>query len=156
MITLKPILSQLCPGDWFMSLDLKDAYFHIEVVPHHKLFLRFAFKGLAYQYKVLPFGLSLATSTTGSFWPSPEGGFDIAQDPPNQPLRLPGDQGQFCLEHTVTSQQVQFLGTVIDSVQMTATVSAERATMIHRQAASFKELKELILARHCCNAAPSL
>ncbi len=30
------------------------------------------------------------------------GGFDIAQDPPNQPLRLPGDQGQFCLEHTVT------------------------------------------------------
>ncbi len=46
MITLKPIISQLCPGDWFMSLDLKDAYFHIEVVPHHKLFLRFAFKGV--------------------------------------------------------------------------------------------------------------
>ncbi len=48
------------------------------------------------------------------------------------------------------SQRVSFLGTVIDSVQMTATVSAERATMIHRQAASFKELKELISARHCC------
>ncbi len=48
------------------------------------------------------------------------------------------------------SQRVSFLGTVIDSVQMTATVSAERATMIHHQAASFKELKELISARHCC------
>ncbi len=32
-----------------------------------------------------------------------------------------------------------FLGTVIDSVQMTATVSAERATSIQRHAASFKE-----------------
>ncbi len=48
------------------------------------------------------------------------------------------------------SQRVSFLGTVIDSVQMTATVSAERATMIHRHAASFKELKELISAWHCC------
>ncbi len=62
--------------------------------PHHRRFLRFAFEGVAYQYTVLPFGLSLAprtftkcmdaalsplrqmesafstTSTTGSFWPS--------------------------------------------------------------------------------------
>ncbi len=37
------------------------------------------------------------------------------------------------------SQQVSFLGTVIDSVQMTATVSAERTTTIQRHAASFKE-----------------
>ncbi len=29
----KQILSQICPGDWFMSLDLKDAYFHIQVAP---------------------------------------------------------------------------------------------------------------------------
>ncbi len=37
------------------------------------------------------------------------------------------------------SQRVSFLGTVIDSVQMTATVSAERATTIQRHAFSFKE-----------------
>ncbi len=37
------------------------------------------------------------------------------------------------------SQRVSFLGTVIDSVQMTATVSAERATMIQRHMASFEE-----------------
>ncbi len=24
------------PGDWFMSLDLKDAYFHIQIAPHHR------------------------------------------------------------------------------------------------------------------------
>ncbi len=40
IITSKQILSQVCPGDWFFSLDLKDAY----------------------QYTVLPFGLSLAPS----------------------------------------------------------------------------------------------
>ncbi len=30
------------------------------------------------------------------------GGFNIAQDPPPQPLRLPGVQGQLCQKHTVT------------------------------------------------------
>ncbi len=30
------------------------------------------------------------------------GGFDIAQEPPSQPLRLPGAQGQLCQERTVT------------------------------------------------------
>ncbi len=63
MITLKQILSQICLGDWFMSLDLKDAYFHIQVAPHHRRVLRFAFKGVDYQYKILPFGLSLAPRT---------------------------------------------------------------------------------------------
>ncbi len=37
----------------------------------------------------------------GSFGPV-AGGFDIAQDPPPQPLRLPGAQGQLCQEYTVT------------------------------------------------------
>ncbi len=63
MITLKQILSQICLGDWFMSLDLKDAYFHIQIAPHHRWFLRFAFEGVAYQYQVVPFGLSLAPRT---------------------------------------------------------------------------------------------
>ncbi len=30
------------------------------------------------------------------------GSFNIAQDPPPQPLRLPGAQGQLCQKHTVT------------------------------------------------------
>ncbi len=63
MITLKQILSQICPGDWFMLLDLKDVYFQIQVAPHHRRFLRFAFEGVAYQYKVLPFGLSMTPHT---------------------------------------------------------------------------------------------
>ncbi len=90
MITLK----QICPDDWFMSLDLKDAYFHIQVAPHPRRFLRFTFQGVANQYKVLRLTCpwlsallrdawmrlsplcdrwefaSSTTSTAGSFWPS--------------------------------------------------------------------------------------
>ncbi|KAL0148328.1 hypothetical protein M9458_056390, partial [Cirrhinus mrigala] len=46
--------------DWFVEIDLKDAYFHVLILPRHRPFLRFAFEGRAYQYKVLPFGLSLS------------------------------------------------------------------------------------------------
>ncbi len=63
MLTLKTIMSQIQGGDWFVTIDLKDAYFHIQVVRRHRKFLRFAFGGKAYQYKVHPFGLALAPRT---------------------------------------------------------------------------------------------
>ncbi len=63
MLTMKTIMSQIQGGDWFVTIDLKDAYFHIQVVQRHRKFLRFAFGGKAYQYKVLPFGLALALRT---------------------------------------------------------------------------------------------
>ncbi len=44
MLTMKTVMSQIQGGDWFVTIDLKDAYFHI-------------------QYKVLPFGLALAPRT---------------------------------------------------------------------------------------------
>ncbi len=133
MITLKQILLQICPGDRFMSLDLKDAYFHIQVAPIYRRFLRLAFERVAYQYKVLPFGLCLAPRTfiqcmdaaLSPLRQNPHtqlprrlahsgpiaGGFDIAQDPPPpQPLRLPGAQGQLCQDYTVTQPTSFFPG----------------------------------------------
>ncbi len=47
-------------GRKFISVDLKNAYFHIQVAPRHRRLLRFAFEGIAYQFMVLPFSLSLA------------------------------------------------------------------------------------------------
>ncbi|KAL0183540.1 hypothetical protein M9458_019236, partial [Cirrhinus mrigala] len=49
--------------DWFVRIDLKDAYFHVSILPQHRKFLRFAFRGKAYQYRVLPFGLALSPRT---------------------------------------------------------------------------------------------
>ncbi|XP_073769002.1 uncharacterized protein [Danio rerio] len=60
MLTQKRILRCVRPQDWFAAIDLKDAYFHVSILSRHRQFLRFAFKGRAWQYKVLPFGLSLS------------------------------------------------------------------------------------------------
>lgn len=60
MLTTKQIVESIEEGEWFTSLNLKDAYFHVPICPDHRPFLRFAFQGQAYQFKVLPFGLSLS------------------------------------------------------------------------------------------------
>lgn len=60
MLTTSTLLHVVRPGDWFTSIDLKDAYFHIPIYPPHRKFLRFAFQGRMYEYQVLPFGLSLS------------------------------------------------------------------------------------------------
>jgi len=56
-------LTQIRTGDFFLSVDLKDAYFYIQVASHYRSLLMFAFKGVAYKFTVLPFGLSLAPCT---------------------------------------------------------------------------------------------
>ncbi|KAI2646402.1 Transposon Ty3-G Gag-Pol polyprotein [Labeo rohita] len=63
MLTINQVVSQIRSEDWFVTIDLKDAYFHVSILPQHKKFLRFAFRGEAYQYRVLPFGLALSPRT---------------------------------------------------------------------------------------------
>ncbi len=162
MIMLKQILSQIRTGDWFCSLDLKDAYFHIQITPHHRRFLRFAFEGVAYQYTVLPFGLSLVPRT-----------FSKCMDAALSPLRQMGirilnylddwlilaqsevellSHRTLILSHLERlglrvnfaksalspSQRVSFLGTVLDSAHMRAVIAPERALAIQKLAATFK------------------
>ncbi len=61
------------PFKMFAAIDLKDAYFHVSILPRHRPFLRFAFEGRAYQYKVPPLELSLSprffTKRTGCAHP---------------------------------------------------------------------------------------
>ncbi len=61
MLTLRQIVPQIRSEDWFVTIDLKDAYFHISILLCHRRFLRFAFGGKAYQCRVLPFGPSIIT-----------------------------------------------------------------------------------------------
>ncbi len=63
MLTLKQVASQIRSEDWFVAIDLKDAYFHVSILPTHRKFLRFAFRGKAHQYRVLPFGLAHSPRT---------------------------------------------------------------------------------------------
>lgn len=41
MVSLASIIISLDPGDWYATLDLKDAYFHISILPNHRKFLSF-------------------------------------------------------------------------------------------------------------------
>ncbi len=59
MLTHRRMIKCIQPQDWFAAIDLKDAYFHVSILPRHRPFLRFASEGRAWQYRVLPFGLSL-------------------------------------------------------------------------------------------------
>ncbi len=54
MLTHRRMFKCIQPQDWFAAIDLKDAYFHVSILPRHRPFLRFAFEGRAWQYRVLP------------------------------------------------------------------------------------------------------
>ncbi|XP_038153414.1 uncharacterized protein LOC119791417 [Cyprinodon tularosa] len=60
MLTHKALCRSIRPGDWFVTIDLADAYFHISIYPPHRKFLRFAYQSAAYEFQTIPFGLSLA------------------------------------------------------------------------------------------------
>ncbi len=60
METLDKVRLCLNVGDWVTSLDLTDAYFHILIHPQSRRYLRFAFQGVVYQFRALPFGLCTA------------------------------------------------------------------------------------------------
>lgn len=59
MLVLKLIVSPVQSKDWFVTVDQKDTYFHISILPEHRNILRFAFRGKAYQHRVLSFILWL-------------------------------------------------------------------------------------------------
>ena len=63
MLTIKRLLTCVQRNDFGISIDLKDAYFHVPIKPKHRRFLRFAFEGKKYEYTRLPFGYALAPRT---------------------------------------------------------------------------------------------
>ncbi len=163
MLTLKQILAQIRPGDLFASVDLKDAYFHIQIAPHHRRFLRFAFENTAYQYSVLPFGLALAPRT-----------FSKCVDAALSPLRASGmrilnylddwlilaQSRDTLLSHIdsllihleslglcvnrrksilAPSQSIMYLGVCMDSLEMRARLSRERVAAILSYLHHFRE-----------------
>jgi len=56
MDTITKVLNLVKQGDWAISLDLKDAYFHVHIFKKHRKFLRFCVNNQVYQFKTLCFG----------------------------------------------------------------------------------------------------
>ena len=60
MDTLETAVMLLRPNWWMASIDLKDAYYTVRVVPEDRKFLRFAVGDKLYQFKAMPMGLASA------------------------------------------------------------------------------------------------
>ncbi len=143
--------------DWFAAIDLKDAYFHVSILPRHRPFLRFrfAFEGRAYQYKALPFGLSLSPRVftkvvEAALVPLREAGIRILNYLDDwlilaQSRALLCEHRDMVLSHlsrlglqvnrkraNSPLQRISFLGMELDSVNLTARLSEERAQSMLR------------------------
>lgn len=55
---VRDLASILKPHDKFISLDIKDGFYHIPVHPLDREYLGFCWSGVYYRWKVLPFGLN--------------------------------------------------------------------------------------------------
>ena len=60
METAGSIRDSIRPGDWAISIDLRDAYFHLLIHEADRKFLRFVWKGQVFQFRAVPFGLAPA------------------------------------------------------------------------------------------------
>ena len=163
MLKRAEVLQAVAWQSWFTSIDLNDAYFHLPIAPHHRPYLRFAFEGRAYQYRVLPFGLSLAPRIftrcmRAALAPMQDTGMQILpylddwlictptreraeQDTTAllglvERLSLTVNYGKSCL---IPSHQVLFLGITLDSVQMLAFLSPRRVEAILQILLHFRE-----------------
>lgn len=121
MLTLRQLLTSVSPGDWFATMDL--TYFHVAINPDHRQFLRFAFKGMAYKYLVLPFGLSLVPRT-----------FTKCVEAALAPLREKGVHILACLEDWALS----FLGLEICSMSGRAHLAQHRVAAFRQCLAQFQ------------------
>ena len=55
MATLQSTIQDVNSGDWLVSIDLKDSYFHEPIHPSHWKYVRFAVSNDKYKFMVLPF-----------------------------------------------------------------------------------------------------
>jgi len=60
METIQHVCQLINPGDYLTSIDLRDAFLHVPMHQSSRKFLQFRWRDRLYQFKVLPFGLSLA------------------------------------------------------------------------------------------------
>ncbi len=151
MLTQKRIFGCVRP---LAAIDLKDAYIHVSILPRHRPFLRFAFEGQAYQYKVLPFGLSLSPRVftkvvEAALVPLREQGVRILnylddwlilaqsrkqlsahRDLVLKHLSLLGLRVNWEKSKLVPTQRISFLGMEFDSVNQTARLTQERAQSV--------------------------
>jgi len=169
MLTTVQILESIEPGEWFTSIDLKDAYFHIPICQDHCPFLRFAFQDRVYQFRVLPFGLSLSPRVftrvvSAALRPLQCAGLKIMSYLDDWLICAPSrsqvmKNTEMVLQHVQSlgfkvnceksnlspRQRTVFVGISLDSQLMTASLSPQRVEQLVSLAQSFRLYKKMKL-----------
>ncbi len=166
MITSKQILSQVCPRDWFFSLDLKNVYNQIlwgSGLSIHGPSL-WAIPSSPHFYEVHGCG-SFSAEPAGNLhlelpWrlahPGPvKGRASISQIRAPQPLRMPRTQGQSCQEHASPSQRIWSTINFINSARKRAVVTPECVLAIQQSLAHSKRFFGTLFGP-ASHAAPSV
>jgi hypothetical protein len=154
METLEAAIKLMKPGCYMASIDLKDAYYTVAIHTEHQKYLKFEFNGILYQYTCLPNGLASAPriftkllkpvySTLRSMGHLNSGYIDDSY--------LQGDSVEECntnitatasLMNTVgfflhpdksvlsPTQNLVFLGFLLNSINMTVSPTPEKITKI--------------------------
>ena len=59
--TAESIRKSIQQGEWVISIDLTDSYFHVPIHPQSQKYLRFQTKEGFFQFQALPFGVATAS-----------------------------------------------------------------------------------------------
>lgn len=161
---MKDVKDLLRPGDWLTKVDLSDAYLHVPMHPESRQFLQFSWQNKRYQFRAMPFGLSIAPRIFTKVMRV------VAQHLRSQGVRLVvylddilvlASSREESTRHTallistleslgflvngaksitVPTQEIDFLGFVIDSVAMILKVPREKLLQAKNQASQVLRL----------------
>jgi hypothetical protein len=165
METLAVVLPLINQGDWFTSWDLRKGFFNIYIHPAHQKYFCFEFEGQRYQFTCLVMGLSVSPKFFSKLvgvlvqlarrW-----GIQLSYYMDDTLLRAPAfaqaaadtqlvgnlfQQAGFLLHRdksvTTPTQQIKYLGFIIDSVTMCLSLPDEKVKRL--RTAAKKALREL-------------
>ena len=166
METLKSAINLMTPGCYMASMDFKDAYYSVPIFEQHRKYLRFTFGGRLFEFTCLPNGLSsgprLFTRVTKPLFAGlRENGYlnTVYIDD----SLLFGDTESECrlnvietvtlavklgfVVHPVKSifdptQIIEFLGFVLNSIEMTVKLTDEKADTLRELCIRLKTYKK--------------
>ncbi len=159
MLMQRRIFQCTRPFDYFAANDLKDAYFHVSILPRHRTFLRLAFEGRAYHYKApplraIPVGSCLHQGRGGSPCSVKGSRHSHSQLPrrlahtgpvSSAVVRTQGLQVNWEKSKLSLAQRISFLSMELDSVNLTARLSLERAQSMLNCLESFQRKRAVPL-----------
>lgn len=147
METLTHICQMLRPKDWLTSINLSDAFLHVAVQPTSRRYLRFRWQGKTYQFRTLPFGLSLSPYIfTKIIRP-------ILQWARKQGIRISAYLDDILVAATSREESerhtfmIEHLGFRIDTVKMTLSVPGSKIRDLRREATKMLQASAITLKR---------